>query len=89
MHLQPPGEGVDHPGQLADADHPVPRQVGEVHAADDRREVVLAVALEADVAQHDEVVVALDLVKGAAEQRRGLFLDYSEVLAPMAREAGW
>src|SRR5580658_346417 len=38
-----------------------------MHAADDRREVMLAMGLEADVAQHDDLVVAAGLLEGALE----------------------
>jgi len=39
-----------------------------VGAADDRRHVVLAVRLEADVAQQHHLIVALDLLEGALQQ---------------------
>src|SRR5580692_11579061 len=38
-----------------------------MHAADDRREVMLAMGLEADVAQHDDLVIAAGLLEGALE----------------------
>ncbi len=55
--------------------------------ADDRGEVVLAVALEADVAQHDHLVVALDLLEGALEHRHRVLLVAAEPLAIGAHHA--
>src|SRR6516165_5078664 len=43
------------------------RQVADMDAADDGSQVVLAMGLERDVAQHHDLVVAGDLVEGAAE----------------------
>src|SRR3546814_20867080 len=42
-------------------------QVADVGLADDRRHVVFAVALELDVAQHDHLVVAGNLLEGALQ----------------------
>ena len=47
-------------------------QVTHVRAADDRRHVVFAMALELDVAQHDEFVVALDFLEGARQVLLGI-----------------
>ena len=58
---------VDDPRELADADHPVGRQVADVRAADDGRHVMLAKRLEGDVAQHHHLVVALDFLEGAPQ----------------------
>ncbi len=63
--------GVHHARQLADADHPAVRQVGDVGPADDRHHVVLAVAFQADVAQQDDLVVALNLLEGPLQQWTG------------------
>src|SRR5271170_6185809 len=38
-----------------------------MHAADDRRDMVLAMGFEADVAQHHDLVVAAGLLEGALE----------------------
>ena len=67
LHLEAAGVALHHARQLADADHAVGRHVADVGAADDRRHVVLAVALELDVAQHHHLVVALDFLEGALE----------------------
>jgi hypothetical protein len=46
-------------------------QVADVRLADDRHHVVLAMALEADVGQHDDLVVAVDLLERAREHELG------------------
>ena len=67
LHLKAPRVAVHDARELADAHHLVGRQVADVHAPDDRRHVVLAVRLEGDVAQHDQLIVAADLLEGAAQ----------------------
>src|SRR5690606_26769395 len=67
LHLEAARVGVHHPRELADADDLAIGQVADVRLADDRRHVVLAVRLELDVAQHDHLVVAGDLLEGAGE----------------------
>ena len=66
LHLEAARVGLDHARELADADDLAVGQVADVRAADDRRHVVLAVALELDVAQHDHLVVAATSSKCAA-----------------------
>ena len=66
LHLEAARIGLDHARQLADADDLAVGQVADVRAADDRRHVVLAMAFELDVAQHDHLVVAVDFLEGAA-----------------------
>src|SRR5690606_15600418 len=68
LDLKPAGEGFDDAGELADADDLSVRKIADVHLAGDRRHVMLAVRLEADVAQHDHLVVAVDLVERAAQE---------------------
>ena len=63
LRLQALGEDLHHAGDLGDADDAAVGQVGDVRHAQERRHVVLAVALDADVAQHDEIVVAAGLVE--------------------------
>src|SRR5690606_24353508 len=67
LHLEATGVGVHDPRQLADAHDLAVGQVADMRLADDRRHVVLAVRLELDVAQHDQLVVAGDLLEGARE----------------------
>ena len=69
LRLQAAGEDLDDAGELRQADHAVARQVGDMRHADERRDMVLAMALHADVAQHDHVVVAADVLERA---RQGL-----------------
>jgi hypothetical protein len=64
LDLQAMGIGIDHTGELADADHALVRQVADMNPADDRHHVMLAVRLEPDVAQRHDFVVALDLLEG-------------------------
>ena len=64
LHLRARGEGVDHGGQTAEADHPVARQVGQVGAADERQQVVLADGAEREVAHEHE------LPRGRADRDR-------------------
>src|SRR5690606_23976599 len=67
LDLEAPRIGLDHARELADAHHLAIGQVADVSTADDRRHVVFAVAFELDVAQHDHLVVAADLLEGALE----------------------
>jgi len=78
---------VDEPRELRDADDAMARQVGDVRAADDRHHVVLAIALDAHVPQHDHLVVTLDLLEGAREQRGGVDAVATEELLVRARDA--
>ena len=67
LNLQPPRIDFDQPRQFGNADDAVARQIADMHASDDRRQMVLAKRLEADVAQHDDFVVAAGLLEGALE----------------------
>jgi len=60
---------LHHPRQLADADDAAMRQVGDMRAAGNRHHVVLAMALQPDVAQQDDFVVAVGFLEGAFQQR--------------------
>jgi len=81
LHLQAPRVAIHHPGELADADDLVGGQVTDVHASDHRRDVVLTMRLEGDVAQHDHLVVSGDLLEGAAQVGRGVDLIAGEPVA--------
>jgi hypothetical protein len=67
LDLEAAGVDFDEASELADADDPVIRQIGEMAAADDRHHVMLAVRLQADIAQHDHLVVAVGLLEGLAQ----------------------
>ena len=49
LHLQAAAEDVDEPRNLAEADHLVARNVGDVALAEERQQVMLAQAVEVDV----------------------------------------
>ena len=70
LRLQALGENLDDAGELRQSDDAAFRDVGDVRDADERRDVVLAMALDADVAQHDHVVVAVDVLEGAVQALR-------------------
>ena len=53
-------------------------QIGDVRHAEERRHVVLAMALDADVAQHDEIVIAAGLVEGPRQHLGGIRADSRE-----------
>jgi len=84
LDLQPLGVDLDKPRQLRDADHPIVRQVGDVDLADDRRDVVLAVRFEADVLQHDDLVIPVHLLEGALQQRHRILVVAAEELGVRA-----
>ncbi len=67
LYLEAARVALHHAGQLADADHPVGRHVADMCTADDRRHVVLAMALELDVAQDHHLVVAGDFLEGTPQ----------------------
>src|SRR4051812_10948048 len=58
LNLEAPGIDVDDARPLADANHAAIWNVGHPGPADDRRHVVLAMAVETDAAQHDHLVIA-------------------------------
>src|SRR5262245_53722541 len=87
LHLQPPRERLDDARELADADHRAIGEVPDVHFADDRRHVMLAVRLEADVAQHDHLVVALDLAERAPQELDGIIVVAAEPVFVGAHDA--
>ncbi len=87
LDLQAAGVDLDNPGELADADDPTIGQVADVSLADDRHHVVLAMALERDVLEHDDLVVAADLLEGPADRLDRLVLVAAEELLVGADDA--
>ena len=75
LHLQPPGEDVDHARQLRQADDTAIGQICNVGDPGKGRDVVLAMALEAHVAQQDHVAIAGDVLEGAGELGGGILRD--------------
>jgi hypothetical protein len=67
LGLETLGEDLDQAGQLGEADHLAGRHVRDPGLAQERRHVVLAMALHVDAAQHDHVVVALHVLEGARQ----------------------
>ena len=88
LHLQAAGVGFDDAGELGDADDAVRRQIADMRLADDRRQMVFAVRFEADVAQHDHLVVAVDLLEGALHVVFGVFVVAGEPILVGAGDAG-
>ena len=80
LHLQPAREDVDDACELGQADDAPVRNVGDVRDAGERRDVVLAMALEAHVAQQDHVAIAGDVLEGAGELGRGILAIAAEAL---------
>src|SRR6185312_831757 len=87
LYLQAPPERFDHPRELGDADHALVRQVGNVDGPGDGRHVMLAGRLQRNVAQQDDVVVAVDFLERAAEQGIGVLLVARKPLLVGARDA--
>src|SRR5579864_2283147 len=56
LQLQPAGEHIDDPWNLAQPDHFVFRQIRHVHLAEKRQQVMLAGGKEFDVAHHHHLV---------------------------------
>ena len=52
-----------------------------MRAADEGGDVVLAMGVEFDIAQHDEVVIAADILEGARQGLGGVFVIAAEKLA--------
>jgi hypothetical protein len=73
--------------ELADADDLVAREVGDRRLADDRRHVMLAVRLEGDVLEKHDLVVATDLLEGAAEMHGGVLGVAARIFAPRLGDA--
>ena len=66
LYLQPACECLDDACEFTDADDVAVGQVANVNLADNRCHVMLAVRLEADVAQHDHLIVAVYFIECAA-----------------------
>jgi len=87
LHLEPAGKGLDDACELAYPDDFAIGQIADMDLADDRRHVVLAVRFEAYVAQHDHLVVAVDLVERAAQKLDGILTIAAEPVLERARNA--
>jgi hypothetical protein len=87
LDLQALGIAIEQPRQLADPDHAVMRQIGDMRAPDDGSDMMLAMALEAHVLQHDHLVVPVGLFEGALEDGVRLLIVAAEELAIGAHHA--
>ena len=87
LHLQALGVHVDHARELAQADDAAVRDVRDVRLADEGHHVVLAVAVELDVAHQHELVVAFDLLEGLREIVPGVELVAGKVLGVRSNDA--
>ena len=76
LNLGAVGKEVDQPGELAQSNHPVTGDVGDIGPADERHEVVLAHRLEGNVADDDHFVVRL--LEGGGEDGGGILVDTGE-----------
>src|SRR4051812_39629562 len=86
LDLQPLRIGFDQTRELGNAHHAVARQIADVRTADDRRHVVLAMGFEADIAQHDNLVIPVDLLEGALKEGLRVFPVAAEPLLIGARD---
>ena len=57
LDLEPPGEDLDQPRDLAEADHLALRDIGDVAAAEKRQQVMLAETVEVDVLDDHHLVI--------------------------------
>ena len=67
LRLQALGEDFDDASDLGDADHAIRWHVGDERFAEERGHVVLAMAFDIDVLEHDDVVIALHILERARE----------------------
>jgi hypothetical protein len=87
LDLQALCERVHNARQLRNTDDSPVGYVSYVGTTNDGCNVMLAVRLEADVAEHDHLVVARDLLKAAAQQQVGVFGIAGESLLIGAHDA--
>ena len=64
LNLKPSWVNVDETSQLRNSDNSIARQIANVNAADDRRDMVLAMRFEPDIAQHHDLVVTAHFFEG-------------------------
>jgi hypothetical protein len=67
LNLHALGVNIDQPRQLGNADNALAWQIADVNAADDWRDMMFAVRLEANVPQQYDFVVARHLFEGALQ----------------------
>src|ERR1700730_2338532 len=65
------------------------RQIGDVSPSDDRHHVMLTIAFEADVLQHDHLVIAINLGKCRGENLYWIGQIAREELRTSAGDSPW
>jgi hypothetical protein len=85
LNLEALGMGIDHLRELADADDTATRNIGHPRPSDDRRQVMFAIALEADAPQPDHLVIAFDFLEGLLQVQRGILTVACEKKSSNAR----
>ena len=88
LRLQAVGKQVDDPCDLRQPHDLSVRHVAHMGAADDRHHVVLAMAVEGDVAHHDHVVIALHVLERAPQIGERILFVAGEHLPKGFRHAG-
>ncbi len=73
LNLKPLGIGIHHAGQLGNADDAPARQIRHMRPPHDRHHMVLAMALQPDILQQHDLVIAIRLLEGAGEDRHRVF----------------
>jgi hypothetical protein len=58
LNLKPFCINVDETSQLRNSNNSIARKIADMNAADDRRDMVLAMGFESDIAQYHDLVVA-------------------------------
>ena len=78
LNLQALRIGIHHPGKFADPDYPTARDVRDPGLTGNRRQVMLAMALEADSTEHNHLVIAFDVLEGLLQNQSGILAITSE-----------
>src|SRR5690242_15447548 len=78
---------MEHASKLADSNHLVLGQIGDGGLADDGRHVVLAMRLERDRLQQNDLVIAADLLEGPVEVHRRVLGIALGIFAPGTSDA--
>ena len=89
LDLQALGVDVDDARELGEPDHAAVGDVRDMRLAHERHHVVLAVAVDLDVLEEHQLVVALDLAEGALQRLEGIGVVAPEVLVHGLDDPGW
>jgi hypothetical protein len=69
LNLKSTAKTFDDAGQLGDANHAALGQIAHMRSTNDRQHVMLAAAYDTNIPQHDEFVVAADLLERTLQER--------------------